>query len=169
VTEAKRVVQDLQRMQSNKAAMTAFKNCLSPARAHKAWPYIAQLKWCDIQDDRMRTIVQHIAAFFAKHPNHVSGTCIGDSLRLMASRRTQQNAIEVNERYLKRILSSRDYQSLCPRLAFVLHMIKGTDVPVDYERLLSDIVFWNEDTRIRWASAYYSNKGDEDVSDKSIG
>jgi CRISPR type I-E-associated protein CasB/Cse2 len=166
--EAKRVVQDLLRMQSNKAAMAAFKSCLSPARAYRAWSYIAQLKWCDIQDDRMRTIVQHIAAFFARHPKHALGTCFGDSLRQMAFRRTQQNAIEVNERYLKRILSSRDYQSLCPRLAFVLHMIKSTDVPVDYERLLSDIVSWDEDTGIRWASAYYS-KGDEDVSDKNIG
>jgi CRISPR type I-E-associated protein CasB/Cse2 len=99
---------------------------------------------------------------------------MGDSIREMAIRRgrfhgTVKDAIDLNERYLKRILASRDYRSLCNRLAFVIRMVHNTLSPVDYERLYSDIVSWDNDVKIRWADAYYTSKGEENVPDTNNG
>ena len=169
--DAKRLIQDLQSLHSNKAAMVAFKNSLSPARAHKAWPYIVRGGWCDLGDDRMRMIIQHITAFYARHPMHSPGICFGESIRNMAIKRAHGSvvdALEVNERYLNKLLASRSYLGLCARLPFVMRMIESTGVPVDYERLYLDLVYWNEDIKIRWATAYFTNKGGaQNVSDQN--
>jgi CRISPR type I-E-associated protein CasB/Cse2 len=117
----------------------------------------------------MRTITQHIAAFYAAHPTHAACGNLGSSLRTLALSRGSENAIDVHERYLKRILAAKDSEHLCLRLEFVMRMLKSHGIPVDYEALYKDIVYWNEHTQIQWAKSYYIGKGDPDVSDKNNG
>lgn len=165
MNEARIMLKDLQRLRTNKGAMVALKRSLSTALVHKAWPYLAQYGWCDLNDERKRTITQHVAAFYAIHPKHVPGTNFGNSLRLMAIKRSEgtsiKAALELNEKYLKRIISCRDSEGACERLSFVMRMIKNFDSHVDYERLYSDLCYWGEPVKIQWAYAYYTKKGDE--------
>lgn len=164
--QAKKLIDDLQSLRENKTAMSVFKGCLSESRQHKAWPYIIQRRWCDINNRRMRTIVLHLIALYAMHPHHDSGAgSIGESLRKMAFKRSDIEPIQRNERHIKRLIASEGYKILCARIAYVMRLIKSVEVPVDFERLYTDIIFWNESTQIRWASDYYI-KGEEDVSDE---
>ena len=117
----------------------------------------------------MRCITQHVAAFFSAHQAHAECDNLGSSLRALALSRGSENAIDVHERYLKRILAARDSESLCTRLEFVMRMLKSHGIPVNYETLYKDIVYWNERTQIQWANSYYIGKEDQNVSDENNG
>jgi CRISPR type I-E-associated protein CasB/Cse2 len=147
--------------------MSSLRKSLSPTLAHKAWPYL--VRWCDLNNDRMRCITQHVAAFFSAHQAHAECDNLGSSLRALALSRGSENAIDVHERYLKRILAARDSESLCTRLEFVMRMLKSHGIPVNYETLYKDIVYWNERTQIQWANSYYIGKEDQNVSDENNG
>ena len=90
-------------------------------------------------------------------------------MRELAKSRGSENAIEVHERYLKRILAARDSEHLCVRLEFVMRMIKSNGISVNYITLYQDIVYWSERVQIQWANSYYIGKEDQDVSDKNNG
>lgn len=163
--QAKKMVQDLLRLKKDKAAMSALRKGLSEALEYKTFKYLS--RWCNLEKERDRTIIKHVAAFYAMHPEMVSGKNFGQSLRELALKRDPIKGEELHERYLKRLLGARDSTSLCGRLAFTMRMIKNLGIPVDYEKLYIDIFYWGERTKISWACSYYGEKEVSDVSDKN--
>jgi CRISPR type I-E-associated protein CasB/Cse2 len=151
--QAKKIVNDLQKLKHDKGAMSNLRKGLSKTLAHKSYRYIA--RWCNLENERMRIITQFVAAFFAMHPKHIPGTNFGKSFRIFAGKKDVNKGLENHEKYLERLLACRDSESLCERLSFVIRMVKGMDIPIDYETLYKDIVFWNERTQLQWANSYY--------------
>lgn len=165
--DAKNVIQELSKLKYDKGAMSILRKGLSDALEFKTYKYISRM--CNIENTRMRTIVKHIAAFYATHPENVCGKNFGQSIRELALKKDPKNGIETFERYINRILGSKDSISLCSYLSFLIRMIKSYGIPVDYETLYTDIVYWGDRTKIKWACAYQtgSDKEVSDVSDKN--
>ena len=66
------------------------------------------------------------------------------------------------ERRLRRILACNSRKELIPVLRSIIRYVQNCEkVSLDYERLLRDILYFNEKVKIRWASDYYGRPSHE--------
>jgi len=89
---------------------------------------------------------------------------LGDSMRLLVNYETVKgdNKEDVEKRIEKRLVSllncHRD--DLPEHLRYIIGLLKSKDIPVDWERLLSDILSWQYEDRSvqrRWARYFWRN------------
>lgn len=164
----KKFIDYLKGISSNKSIIADLKRGLVNGREFKAWPVVSH--WCDLKNNRMRTITQTIAGQFVSYPGgHSTGKNFGVSLRLLAIRRNKDNperGIKLFERHLNKFLGCQTSQDLCEMLGYYFRMMKSEGIRIDFEKLYIDLCYWSEPVRIRWAKGFLSKlKEVKDVSD----
>jgi len=159
----------------NKGVIADLKKGLVSGREFKAWPIISH--HCNLEDDRMRIITQTIFGHFVSYPGgHKAGKNFGASLGLLAIRRNKNDikrGIKLYERHLNKLFGCPTSQDVCEALGYLIRMMKGEGVHIDFESLYIDLCYWSERVRIRWAKGYLSYltkpKEVEDVPDTDNG
>jgi CRISPR type I-E-associated protein CasB/Cse2 len=76
----------------------------------------------------------------------------------LAVKRNTDSISDGRDRFKHRIalvLSGYDYDRQCDRVRSAIHGLKSAGVSVDYDRLLHDLWYWNEDIKQSWARAYW--------------
>ena len=143
--QAKKMVQDLLRLKKDKAAMSALRKGLSEALEYKTFKYLS--RWCNLEKERDRTIIKHVAAFYAMHPEMVSGKNFGQSLRELALKRDPIKGEELHEEGISRGYLEQGTYKTVRLLDFHHETIKNVGIPVDYEKLYIDIFYGVERQR----------------------
>lgn len=162
------IIAGLLSLKEDRGAMSALRGGLSETLEHKSWPIINQ--WCDISNDRIRTIVQTVSALFATHPIHAQEGNFGQSLRIFVLSKNPEDiggAIDSFTRHINRLCACDDSLDLCKRLPFYIRMLKSNAIPVDYAALYTDILFWSKRVKLSWVRGYYQRKETTDVPDKN--
>lgn len=165
VTVSPRVQRFLEWLLANKedrGVMSNLRRAFSPATEHYAWPHLAQ--FCQLDNEAERTIFATVAACFAFHPELTTEGNLGTTLRQIAlaqqgGRQSPQEAIEHFERRFGRLITSATTEELCQQLRSIVHLAKSLGVPVNYARLLEDLLNWEnwaQDIRIRWAAGFFA-------------
>lgn len=139
---AARLLTYLRELKHDRGAMADLRCALNPARLPRAWPLLARLG--GIGNLRVETI----AGLFAYHPDEAGTGNLGATCRRLAA----QN--ESFDGRFRRLLSC-DRDELCERLRPVVLAAKAKGIPVNYEELFTDLHYWGDKVKARWAREYW--------------
>lgn len=147
----------------DRGVMADLRRGFSPGTENRCWPYIA--KFCNIENERERRIWQCVAAGFATHEGTAEKGNIGTTLRTLAldgSAGEIEDALSSFDARFRRLLSCSSAIEVCDRLPGILRAAKNKGIPVNYERLFHDLLYWGngEKVKVRWASAYWGDKSE---------
>lgn len=152
-------IADLKAHQEDRGLMANLRRGFSEATADRAWPYLA--RWCNLENDRQRTIFQTVAASFAFNAQTVSKGNMGTTMHLLATGDGRgQDGLKTFETRFRRFLSCDTVFDVCNRLPTVIRTTHAKGVPINHEQLFQDLTYWSPDNdrvKIRWASAYWGN------------
>jgi CRISPR type I-E-associated protein CasB/Cse2 len=97
-----------------------------------------------------------VAGLFAYHSAVAKHGNLGDTIRIIASK-MREKAIE--KRFLKLVALERD--ELLDSLFAMVSLAKSTSVSINYVQLLTDLIYWGDKVRHRWAISFYHNSKGE--------
>lgn len=132
----------LRSVQHDRGAMSYLRCALAPARRHRAWPWLARIGGID------DPVAETIAGCYAYHPEETPHGNFGDTCRILAG---QHNSFDAR---FRRLLAC-DREELCVRIRPVVLAAKSKGIPVNYEMLGADLLWWGDRVRTRWAQAYW--------------
>lgn len=149
-------VADLQARREDRGLMANLRRGLSAATADRAWPYIA--RWCNLKNDRQRTIFQTVAASFAFNPHTTSEGNMGTTMRELATGGGRgDDGLKTFETRFRRFLSCATSVEVCQRLPTVIRTTQAKGVAINHEELFKDLHYWGDRVKVRWAQAYWGD------------
>jgi CRISPR system Cascade subunit CasB len=139
---AAKVLAYLRQLRRDRGAMADLRCALNPVRRARAWPLLARIGGID------RPIYETVAGLFAYHPDETQDGNLGTTCRRLAG---ENNSFDGR---FRRLLSC-DRDEVCERLRPVILAAKAKGVPINYEELFADLVYWGENVKARWARQYW--------------
>lgn len=160
----------LRRNKDDRGVMAALRCLLNDEQRFRGWQQIAAIDGIGVLP------VETIAGLYAFHPleKNEDAYTWGKACRALAETRrkddgNKESSLDKNpfDRRFRRLLACGSQSELCVHLVDVIRGMKAKDIPVNYEKLYDDIVWWGDKVRERWAIHYWSNRkeGTENVSD----
>ena len=144
----------LRKYRENRGLMADLRCILVSSKRHRAWPALSQLG-IDIRDE----IHTYVAGLFATHPEETPDGNFGYTCRLVESRRGEKRStddrVTPTERRFQQLLSSESGSELYQRVLRFVLMAKAQGIPINYERLATDLGHWGERTKAEWAGAFW--------------
>ena len=133
----------------------ALRRADNPATEYQSWEYLA--KWCNLDKDWERLSFALVASSLAKsRPKRdgyvVLGQAIAKSYEENGRRGNEQDSAKAK---LRRLLASKTAVEACEILRPILSLIASRQVMVCHAKLLNDLLYFGEKTKIRWASDFY--------------
>lgn len=154
-----------------RSALAALRRGLGKPLAETAEMYKYVDRWLPLDaSQRQEDTYYLVASLFALHQaswqtgSDAIQTNLGASLRQMAER--SANAAGVERRFVALLNSHMD--DLPDHLRRIVMLLKTTEVPIDWMRLLYDIQQWNNTSRTvqrNWARAYWAESAALAVND----
>jgi len=149
---ATRLLEYLRRLKNDRGAMADLRCALSPGKLPRAWPLLARVG--GIGNPRVETV----AGLFAYHPDETHSGNLGTTcLRLKG-----QN--KFFEARFRRLLAC-DRDEICQRLRPVILAAKAKDIPVNYQRLFTDLCYWGDKIKGEWAQEYWGATAAEEPAE----
>lgn len=142
---------------NDRGVMADLRHGLSRATEYRAWPHIAS--WgCRLDDDRERRIWLTVAAGFAIHQRTVDTGNMGTVLRAIATGDGRgEKGLETFDARFRRLLACSSAGEACDQLVGVLRTAEGKNVPVNFARLFTDLRYWGDKVKVRWAAEYWKS------------
>ncbi len=174
----------------DRGTLADLRKGFSEATETRAWPYIAQ--YCDLTNERERAILLTLAAGFAtlKANDDAPKTTrvdvddaadetqaskkryenLGTTFRKIAldGAENADDALKTFDVYFRRILVCEEVEDVCARLRSVFLAAKSKGVDVDWSAALNDLIFWNKETKTRWAAQYWGSVADPENVDPTL-
>ncbi|MEG7524314.1 MAG: type I-E CRISPR-associated protein Cse2/CasB [Chromatiales bacterium] len=122
-------------------------------KKHRAWPVLNRLG-VPINND----VQVQIAALFATHPDDdPSAGNFGSTCRAIRVKRDQNtdDKLTPTERRFQHLISAERHE-LSGRVLRMVLMAKSQGIPVNYAKLAEDLKYWNDRTKIEWASSFWT-------------
>ncbi len=155
-------VADLQARREDRGLMANLRRGLSETTANRTWPYIA--RWCNLENDRQRTIFQTVAGSFAFNPNATSEGNMGTTMRQLATSDGRgADGLKTFETRFRRFLSCDSVFDVCDRLPTVIRTTQAKGVAINHEELFKDLHYWSDPVKIRWANRYWGNTQEGEI------
>ena len=155
-----RLLERLRKRKEDRGLLAELRCALVESKRHRAWPALHRLG-VDL-DNREAAIV---AALYAMHPKEGTGN-FGDTCRtIQRCRRDSRGDDKLSpmERRFLHLLAAEGSDELHQRVTRMVLLAKSMDVPVNYDLLETDLRFWNEDTRTKWAAQFWKSDVDADA------
>jgi CRISPR system Cascade subunit CasB len=167
--QAQRFVDWLLQNQQDRGVMANLRRGFSPATEHYAWPHLAQ--FCPLDDDRQRMIYTVVAACFAFHPLDTSEGNLGTTLRSIAhSQAAGEDPLATYESRFRRLITASTVDEVCQQLRPIVQAAKARMVPINYGRLLDDLLRWDfasRDVKVQWAAEYFGRPPQEEILEET--
>jgi len=141
---AVRLLTYLRQLKNDRGAMADLRCALSPAKLPRAWPLLARVG--GIGDPR----IEAVAGLFAYHPDETHAGNMGTTCRRLTARNKSFDG------RFRRLLSC-DRDEICERLRpVILAAARNKErIAVNYEELFSDLCYWGDKVKARWAREYW--------------
>jgi CRISPR system Cascade subunit CasB len=139
--------------------MADLRCALVENKRHRAWPVLHRLGV--VVTNREAAVV---AALFAMHPEEAAEGNFGATCRVLQSRRgdnrSDDSKLTPIERRFLHLLAAERGDELHQRVTRMVLLAKSQGVPVNYDRLETDLKFWNDRTKNDWAAAFWAPEAD---------
>jgi CRISPR system Cascade subunit CasB len=130
----------------------------NPATEYQAWEILTA--WCDIEKHWERLPFAVIGASLAKgKPEHEGVLPLGKAIAMSYEKGNQDDAAKAK---LRRLIACTTAVEACMVLRSLLRLIHSRGKNLNHGQLLDQLLFFNEKTRLRWASDFYGKRGDDD-------
>ncbi|OGV64081.1 MAG: type I-E CRISPR-associated protein Cse2/CasB [Lentisphaerae bacterium RIFOXYB12_FULL_65_16] len=140
-----------QRYRGDRGALANLRAALSETRRYRAWPLLGGFHGA-IGNPAFETVA---ALWAADADSHASDSAdLGDALRKLSG---EHNSFD--GRFRRLLTCDRD--EIAERVAPVVRAAQAKGVPVNYARLLSDLLCWSDDAKLRWAKSFWGAPEDE--------
>ena len=150
-----RLLEKLRKYKDDRGMMANLRCVLVENKRHRAWPALNRLG-VDIKDDDSA----YIAGLFATHPEEASIGNFGTTCKAIEQRRHKKTSdddkLTPTERRFQHLLTAEKGPELHGRVMRMVLMAKSQEVRVNYERLETDLKFWNDRTKTDWASTFWA-------------
>ncbi len=145
---AKPFVDYLNRYRHDRGALASLRGGLSESRRPRTWPLLGGFSEHIIGERAFEVV----AALWATAPELTAEDGnIGETLRSLI---TSKEATESMEARFRRLLACTK-EEIPERVAPTVRMAQGKGRRIAYARLLSDLLWWNEQVRIEWARSFW--------------
>lgn len=145
----------LRKYKVNRGLMANLRCILVENKRHRAWPALHRLG-IDINN----MIQSFIAGLYSLHPEETTKGNFGTTCKFIEQKRREKQSdstkLSPTERRFQLLLSAESGKELNNRLLRMVYMAKASDIPINYEKMEKDIKYWNDRTKIEWASAFWS-------------
>lgn len=145
----------LRKCQDDRGMMANLRCILVENKKHRAWPALSRLGVA-IDND----VSSFIAGLFATHPEVTTVGNFGATCKMIEQKRGDKrgddNKLTPTERRFQHLLSAEPGKELNDRILRMLLMAKSQGVPVNYEKLETDLKFWSDRTKTEWAAAFWT-------------
>lgn len=142
---------------SETAFAAAMRRADNPNQGSAAWEFL--VPFCNIADERQRLTFALVGAAVARaKPERDGSASIGQALRNICG--GDADALERESRRLRRLIACDTTEELIPVLRPILRYLQGNGAAIDYERLLRELLYWNEKKRIAWTRDFYRKSAD---------
>ena len=137
----------LKRYASDRGALANLRGALSEARRANAWPLLGGFQHGAAIG---KSAFEKVAGLWASDPD--TSPTNGNFGATLARLKTDHNSFEGR---FKRLLTC-DKEEIVDRVVPVVRAAQAKGVAVNYPRLLSDLLCWNDKVQVEWARAFWS-------------
>ena len=147
---------------------------LKDNQKQKAWPYLAQFN--AIGESHYANVIQTISGLYAHH--HPARTelwdfpeyhNLGDTCYLLLSDEERKdlfgdakNAGPVTKRF--QYLLAATEEEICDRVVKLVFYAKSKGIPVNYNQLIKDLIYWDDHVKLQWAKHFWKVRTDKEGS-----
>ena len=147
----------LKRLEVDTGFGAALRRADNPATEYQSWEHLAS--WCDLDNTVERTCFATVAAGLARAKKSTdASTSIGS---VIARCYQDGNTDDSAKRKLRRLLACDSREEACQWLRPVLRLAESKGVPVNFARLLDNLLYFGAKIKERWATDFYGRKEEE--------
>lgn len=147
------LIDRLRKCKDDRGIMASLRCILVDNKKHRAWPALHRLG-IEIKD--MDSV--YTAGLFAIHPDETSIGNFGTTCKLIENKRGEASSSDYKltptERRFQYLLAA-EKSEIYSRIVRMVRMAKSQNVPINYERLATDLKFWTDRTKNEWAAAFW--------------
>jgi len=152
------LLEQLRRIKDNRGLMADLRCGLVNGKRHRSWPALSRIR---VGVDEV--VKAHVAALYATHPEEAAQGNLGTTCKTIEFKRDGgakgEDKMTATERRFQHLLAAETGEELFARVTRMVLMAKSQGVPVNYEKLLVDLSYWNERTRREWAGEFWNAFG----------
>lgn len=156
----------LQRYRDDRGALANLRGALSDARKPNAWPLLAGFPTAI-----GKAAYETVAALWAITDRHERADgSFADTCRDLAGKYDAKNGKFEHDSFqsrFKRLLTC-DHDEIAERVAPVIRAAQTKGLRVNYIQLLSDLLLWGDEVKVRWAKAFWGAAEPDAALDPSL-
>ena len=153
------LLERLVKFKENRGMMANLRCILIKNKKHRAWPVLHRVG-VKVED----AISAFVAGLYATHPDVCTNGNFGTTCKAIERQRgdkpSDDGKLTPTERRFQHLLSAEPGEELQQRVLRMILLAKAQSVPVNYEKLLLDMRYWNERTKTDWATAYWAQNAE---------
>jgi len=150
------LLERLRKCQDDRGMMANLRCILVDNKKHRAWPALNRLGVA-IDND----VAAFVAGLFATHPEVTTVGNFGATCKLIERARHEEsskdNKLTPTERRFQHLLSAERGGEVNDRILRMVLMAKSQGVPVNYEKLETDLKYWSDRTKTEWAASFWTS------------
>ena len=159
------LLERLDKHKENRGLMANLRCVLVANKKHRAWPVLHRL---GVPLDKK--IPSFIAGLFATHPQNTSKESnFGDTCKAIQKARKERpgddSKLTPTERRFQHLLAA-ERTELPDRVLRLVIMAKSENIPINYTKLQTDMKYWGDRGKQKWASAFWTQEGDSKKGDR---
>lgn len=141
-----------------RAAMTRADN---PQTEYQAWRYLIELGKVDLKIEWQRRAYALVGAAIARErPQNDGLQSLGEALKMCCIKPGEVD--DSVDRRFRRILACDSREELITVLRQIIRYVQNNEkVSLKYGKLLSDILFFRDDVKRKWAEDFYPKKSED--------
>lgn len=150
----------INRCNQDKGFAARLRRADNPSTEYQSWEILGA--WIELDQAWQRLPYATVAAAIARAKLDKNGSLsLGKALALSYAEKGSTQPSDQAQARLRRLLACNDVQEACRIIRPILTLIRSKlQQPLDYGRLLSELRYFGETSKIRWAQDFYghSNK-----------
>jgi CRISPR system Cascade subunit CasB len=151
-SKAKAFVSFILSRKEDRGFLARLRKAQSKTTEHEAYEILAP--WIDLESRKMREIYGTVGSLLSMHKKSSSnGKGVGFSLLAASGFDRESPAPRAR---LRRLLACDDVIEVLPHVKASLKLAASKDASIDYSQVLSDLVWFGDRVKARWAKEYYS-------------
>ena len=145
----------LRKYRDDRGMMANLRCILVDNKKHRAWPALNRLG-VKIDDN----LLAYVAGLYATHPEEAAtgnfgATCKNIELK-RDDKRSDDSKLTSTERRFQHLLAAERGKELNDRVLRMVLLAKSQGVPINYEKMETDLKFWSDRTKTEWATAFWT-------------